>query len=302
VTQESAIGLRIDVDTYRGTRLGIPRLRDILEKRQIRATFFVSVGPDNMGRHLWRLLKPKFLLKMLRSNAPGLYGWDILLAGVCWPGREIAGPLASVLAATAAAGHEIGFHAWDHHRWQARIDLLSREEIRNEIARGLVRLRGILDCPIRSSAAPGWKCNDRVLEAKEEFGLLYGSDCRGSSIFRPIIDKTTLPTPQIPVTLPTFDEAVGRGGIGTADFFPHIRSVLRRDGLNVLTIHAEAEGGILSGAFERFVDDAMADGYRFLPLCDLLENADFGSFPGGRIIPNHAFPGREGWVACQAPP
>ena len=290
------LGLRIDVDTYRGTRLGVPGLCDLLAKHNVKGSFFFSVGPDNMGRHLWRLLKPAFLVKMLRSNAASLYGWDILLRGTFFPGPIIGKKWAAEIKRASDEGHEIGLHAWDHHAWQATIDSMDDDALYDHLNRGFQLLKDICGQDPTCSAAPGWKANEAMLLQKERFPFHYNSDCRGHSIFMPEVGGKCLTQPQIPVTLPTYDEIIGQDGITNDNFNEHILSLIRPDRLNVLTIHAEVEGIVCRDLFDDFLAKAAACGIETVPCAALLDSG--ADLPSDRIVPRIQ-PGREGWVALQ---
>lgn len=252
------VGLRIDVDTFRGTRHGVPKLCDLLDDYFIKASFFFSIGPDNMGRNIWRLFRPAFLGKMLRTRASRLYGWDILLRGALWPGPIIGEKLGGVIRAASDAGHEIGLHTWDHYSWQTHIDTMDRAAIRRSLEKGYELLTSILGRPPTCSAVPGWKCNDLVLLEKARLPFEYNSDCRGESIFRPEINGQELPQPQIPVTLPTYDEVIGRDEVSDSNYNDFLLAQLDPEKLNVLTIHAEVEGIACFEMFERFLKVAQA--------------------------------------------
>lgn len=290
------VGLRVDVDTYRGTRDGVPELLSLLAEQDIKASFFFSVGPDNMGRHLWRLLKPAFLVKMLRSNAASLYGLDILLRGTFWPGPLIGRRCADVIRKTDQAGHEVGLHAWDHHRWQARVERMNAQQVRQEIEKGMSELTRILGRPVTCSAAAGWKCTEEVLVQKQSFGFTYNSDCRGRSLFRPVIQGKES-TPQIPVTLPTYDEIIGRDGIDDTNYNQHLLGLIEPGRLNVLTIHAEVEGISRAKLFAEFLQMAQVRGVRFVPLGQILSDA--GEIPTGMIKEGYT-KGREGKLCIQS--
>jgi undecaprenyl phosphate-alpha-L-ara4FN deformylase len=251
-----------------------------------------------MGRHLWRLVRPTFLVKMLRTRAASLYGWDVLSKGTFWPGPVIGRAAADEIRGAAAAGHEIGLHAWDHHAWQARVERMSAATIRDVLQRGFDRLQEIIGRAPVASAVPAWKCTDLVLEEKLRFPYVYNSDCRGDAIFQPLVDGRPLPQPQIPVTLPTYDEIVGRDGITDRSYNDSILSRVHPDRLNVYTVHAEVEGIARLPLFERLLEQARARGMTFVPLGILL--------PGSSHLPQSAIrpttlAGREGWISWQAP-
>ena len=292
--QLTKVGLRIDVDTYRGTLLGVPKLIEILQRHHVVATFFFTVGPDNMGRHLWRLLKPAFLKKMLRSKAASLYGWDILIRGTLWPGPIIGKKLAHIIKQADTAGHEIGLHAWDHHKWQMKTESMAAEELYDQINKGYKLLNKILGREINCSAVAGWRCTDEILKQKHRFNFRYNSDCRGQSIFVP----GSKMAPQIPVTLPTYDELIGENGIDQSTYNDQLLAKIKPDAMNVYTIHAEVEGIVCAQMFEELIIKAKQKNIEFVPLVSLLVHPD-DYWPDDKIV-NVSTAGREGWLSHQA--
>jgi len=291
------VGLRIDVDTFRGTRFGVPNLCNLLDEHNILASFFFSVGPDNMGRHLWRLIRPAFFLKMLRTKASKLYGWDILLRGTFMPGPVIGKSQGNIMRSASDAGHEVGLHAWDHHYWQTHLDTMNSQDIYKDVKRGVQLLTNILGHPPICSAVPSWKCNDLVLIEKSKFSFKYNSDCRGETLFRPLVERREIFQPQIPVTLPTYDEVIGHNGLTDSNYNDYMLSLIRPKKLNVLTIHAEVEGISNLAMFQRFVKMAKTKGVSFVPLGIILN--DTIKIDRAAIV-SIKMAGRDGWVSCQA--
>ena len=134
------------------------------------------------------------------------------------------------------------------------------------------------------------------MREKERFPFAFNSDCRGQTVFRPVVAGVLLNQPQVPVTLPTFDEVIGQPGVTLATYNDYILSLIQPGRLNVFTIHAEVEGIVYRDLFERFVQKARAQGHAFTPLGTLLPAAS-AILPG--CIAKGDVPGRDGWVAVQ---
>ena len=113
--------LKIDVDTYRGTREGMGNLVRLLSAHQAKATFLFSLGPDHTGWALRRALKPGFFSKVSRTSVVEHYGLKTLMYGTLLPGPDIGKLCAAQLRAVRDAGFECGIHTWDHTLWQDNV-------------------------------------------------------------------------------------------------------------------------------------------------------------------------------------
>jgi peptidoglycan/xylan/chitin deacetylase (PgdA/CDA1 family) len=254
---KNILGLKIDVDTYVGMKQGVPRLLSILARFGIQATFYLSMGPDSSGRAVLQLLKnPRFLKKMLRTNAGRLYGIKTALYGTLLPSPMIALSFPELIEKIILAGHEVEFHAWDHRRWQDELYTRSSEWIKDWFEKGILAYRKLVKKEPSSFGAPSWFIDDRVLEIAGRYPFHYLSCTRAKEPFIHEISGLI----EIPSDLPCFEEIGVRQGVS------RILQILKGGGIHVLPVHAEAEGGIWSKYFIELCEKVRNTNFQILPL------------------------------------
>lgn len=262
------LALKIDLDTERGTRLGIPALLAILDEFSIPATFLFSLGPDNTGRALKRIFRRGFFQKVQRTSVISTYGIRTLLNGVIFPGPHIAKRHAGLMQQVKNYGHEVGIHCYDHIRWQDNLHRMSQEEVRLEFNKALEAYSDVFGEAAQSAGSAGWQANAHSLSAYDAARLTYGSDTRGRHPFLPKMGHQLFKTLQIPTTLPTLDEVLGLPNFPYDTLPNYFINQIQPNQLNVLTIHSELEGLAHQKFFRQFLAQACARQIQFTRLID----------------------------------
>jgi undecaprenyl phosphate-alpha-L-ara4FN deformylase len=296
------LALKIDVDTYRGTREGVPRLVELLKRRGAGATFLFTLGPDPTGRAIRRALRPGFVKKVSRTSVLAHYGLKTLLYGTLLPGPDIGRRCAAIMRGTKDDGFEVGIHTWDHVRWQDGTAHANAAWTEREMRRACERFEEIFGEPARVHGAAGWQMNRHAWRLTQRLGFDYCSDTRGTHPFVPILNGEIIACPQLPSTLPTLDELIGTGGITEENVAAHLLGITATpppDG-HVYTLHAELEGLKLMPAFERLLDGWAGQGYELVSLRDYFDGLEIKSLPRHTVSMGE-IAGRSGTLALQGP-
>lgn len=297
------LALKIDVDTYAGTRDGVPALWRALDQANVTATFLFSLGPDHTGRAIRRVFRPGFLSKVRRTSVVSNYGLRTLLYGTLLPGPRIAARCRDVLRETQRRGHEVGVHVHDHVEWQDRVATADETWTRREFVRACEIFEDVFHVEPRVHGAAGWQTNVHLLRLEREFGFTHTSDTRGSSPFVPLIgdERSAGPAvPQWPTTLPTLDELVGHPQLEGRDPVDHLLNLTaaspRCD--HVYTLHAELEGAAYLDSFVRLLQGWRAQGYELVTLAQHAADTDPAQLPIAPVVSGEV-PGRSGTLAVR---
>jgi undecaprenyl phosphate-alpha-L-ara4FN deformylase len=162
------LALKIDVDTYRGTKQGVPRLMELLKKHGAGATFLFSLGPDHTGRAVKRVFRRGFIGKVSRTSVLSHYGIRTLLYGTLLPGPDIGSRCADVMRSVRDSGFEVGIHAWDHVKWQDGLGAADAAWTERQMRLARERFEQIFGEPARAHGAAGWQMNVHAPRVSEQ--------------------------------------------------------------------------------------------------------------------------------------
>ena len=297
------IALKIDVDTDRGTLEGVPRLAGLFERLDVRATFLFSLGPDQTGRAVKRAFRRGFMGKVRRTSVLKHYGLKTLLYGTLLPGPHIGRRRGSIMRDVGSHGFEVGVHTYNHVKWQDTVAGADEPWTRRELMLARDEFAQVFSRPPVVHGAAGWQVNRYVPHLEQQLGFEYASDGRGTGPFVPVANGVAVNVPQMPTTLPTLDELIGRPDLEGVDPIDHLFSLTDgqpvRD--HVYTLHAELEGNTYLEAFERLLRGWRSRGVDLIDLAAYAASLRLVDLPKCEMVEG-TVEGRSGVLACQGVP
>ncbi|MBC8006416.1 MAG: 4-deoxy-4-formamido-L-arabinose-phosphoundecaprenol deformylase [Prolixibacteraceae bacterium] len=294
------IALKIDANTYRGTRHGVPRLVELLTARNAGASFLFSLGPDHTGRAITRVFRAGFLRRMRRTSVLRHYGVKTLLYGTLLPAPDIGRECAGILREARDAGFEVGIHAWDRELWQHNAGRADAQWTRRQMDLACERFQEIFDQPALLHGAAGWQMNRHAYRLTQRLGFDFCSDTRGTGPFVPVFQGEIVACPQLPTTLPTLDEMIGLDGVNAGNVVERLLEMTGQHAPtgHVFTLQAEMEGMKLAPLFEQLMDGWRKQGHELVSLGGYLESLAQNELPRHEIATG-PISGRNGILALQ---
>ena len=292
------LALKVDAATFRGTLVGVPRLVEALRQAQAQATFYFNLGPDHSGR------MPASLFAASRKGASVLsrHGLATLLYGTLLPGPDVGLRCGDILRGVREAGFDTGVQGWDRAAWQQHAASASPAWTARRMQRAIARYENVFGETPKTHAAAGWQMNPHALRLTQRLGFGYASDTRGTHPFIPVWNAEVVLCPQLPTTLPTLDEMLGRDGCSIDTVHERLLALTAQAPQtgHVFTVQAELEGQKLLPVFVKLLEGWRKQGYELVSLGGLLEAIDASRLPRHELV-RDTIKGRAGTLMLQGP-
>ena len=244
------VAIGVQVGSIEGARHGLPSLLDLFDEYKVKASFFVSLGPDR-SVNLWRRLTgAAFISDAARAELERL----------------------------AASGHEVGLAPFDPVAWEQQAAHADRAWTRRQLNPALDVYDRTFDREPCCFGAAGFQINPHLVSMEGELGLKYAADVRGQTLFLPRVQRVNGECPQIPATLPCIETALRARGVDEHNVHEHLFDLSQKllPTGHVWRISAEEEGIDWIDQVEKMLVMWRGSQRDILPLGDLLSAVEVG--------------------------
>jgi len=202
--------LRIDLESDKGIKEGVPKLLDLLKKYDIKASFYLSMGGES---NVFEILKYRNKLKTSGERKIKIWTLKDKLSMILFP-KDFVKLNLKILKRILEEGHELGLHGWKHREWTRGLEKIN---IENTIKKSIKKYERLFDKKPISFASPGFNVNNKVLEILEKNKIKFISDFSGGKTKKygkiknipiTILGKNKMPIIEYLVSLRKNDEEI----------------------------------------------------------------------------------------------
>ena len=164
--------LRIDLESDKGIKEGVPKILSVLKKYNIKASFYVVMGGESNIIELIRYQK-----KLPGKRKISIFSKKEVLRMILLP-RDFTLKNRKILQRILADGHELGIHGWKHREWSRGLENLN---VRKAIRKAIRKYTQLFDRRPHSFCAPAFRMNQEVVKILSSEGIRVISDFQGDS-------------------------------------------------------------------------------------------------------------------------
>jgi len=161
--------IRVDLESDKGIRYGLPNLLDLFKKNDIRASFYLTIGGES---NIFEIAKS--LGKMKSSGERKIKIWSSCekIRMLLLP-RDFVKKNKSILRRILYEGHELGLHGYKHRAWTRNLNNLNIEK---EFDKMVEKYFFYFNQKPVSFSSPGFNINEKVINSLDKNKIKYISD------------------------------------------------------------------------------------------------------------------------------
>ena len=268
------VALRVEVNSLRGLRLGVPNLMRLFSEYQVRASFFFPLGHDYAGRSPVSTWRERRRL-----------GLSALAYGTLMPAPALGTEAIDLMAAVRANGHELGLFGLSPLHWSRRLAHADEAWIGRQceaLWSSYLELGGVAPSAL---ATPGWQVNPSLLSALTAARYRYSSITRGKLPYLPMLQGVRSAVPEIPTTLPTVEELLRQPGVSIDNVHEYLYAESRHvlPAGHVFAASAEREGIEQLGLMENLLVMWKGQDGSVRAVGDVLNDIDQATLPRHQV-------------------